>query len=482
MFHTIRSRILSVFVISLVFVALLAVLGWLTVVSVKNKLELSMYFDDMVNNILEIRRFEKNFFLYHDEESLKDGLSYLERTDTIIRSLASDIIRVVGPDSYRKFTDDFKTYHQVMSNYKKADTPSSINTEQVRALGKTLVDFSQDLLARKRQRIMAAFTYGGALPLSSMVVFVVLMLAVYRMISQQMLLPLVEIRKTTGRVAQGDFSPMPYECTGEDEICQLIQAFNRMARELEANQEALVQSRKIAAIGTFTAGIAHELNNPLNNIYVTAEALYEDYSDQLDPAGKELILDILNQDERAADIVKNLLDFSRTEKPTFETLDIASVIRATLKLVKNQILLSGIQINFHMAPVLPFIKGNLRNLEQVFLNLFLNAIQAMSSGGTITITLISDPEGFIRVAVSDTGTGIQPEDLERIFEPFYTTKGVGRGTGLGLAVSYALVKKHGGRIEVESEVGVGTTFTVYLPIQEEEKNPAAVQGKDPALR
>jgi len=315
-----------------------------------------------------------------------------------------------------------------------------------------------------------------------MVVFVVLMLAVYRMISQQMLLPLVEIRKTTGRVAQGDFSPMPYECTGEDEICQLIQAFNRMARELEANQEALVQSRKIAAIGTFTAGIAHELNNPLNNIYVTAEALYEDYSEQLDPAGKELILDILNQDERAADIVKNLLDFSRTEKPTFETLDIASVIRATLKLVKNQILLSGIQINFHMAPVLPFIKGNLRNLEQVFLNLFLNAIQAMSSGGTITITLISDPEGFIRVAVSDTGTGIQPEDLERIFEPFYTTKGVGRGTGLGLAVSYALVKKHGGRIEVESEVGVGTTFTVYLPIQEEEKNPAAVQGKDPALR
>lgn len=475
MFNTIRSRIMSMFFVSLVFVGLLALLGWGTVASVQSKLALSMHLDDLFNNILEIRRFEKNFLFYHDLESLQEGLFYLKQTSELVGSLAPDIVRVAGKESYEQFVDNLEQYHLLMSSYAGADPVVNIDQDQVRFLGKQLVDFTEEVLARKRERILAAFAYGGALPLASLAVFLVLMVVVYRLVSRKMLVPLVEIRKTTERVAQGDFSPIEYECVGGDEICQLIHAFNSMAKELETNQEALVQSRKIAAIGTFTAGIAHELNNPLNNIYMTAETLYDDFSDQLDPEGKELLLDILNQDERAAEIVKNLLDFSRTEKPTFVTLELATVIRTTLKLVKNQIMLSGIQLNLHVDPVLPLINGNLRNLEQVFLNLFLNAIQAMKAGGTITLKATFGADGFIRVDVSDTGSGIQPEDLERIFEPFYTTKAVGRGTGLGLAVSYALVKKHGGRIEVESEVGVGTTFSVYLPAKDRGEDAAAAQ-------
>jgi len=236
-----------------------------------------------------------------------------------------------------------------------------------------------------------------------------------------------------------------------------------MAEELETQQEALVQSRKIAAIGTFSAGIAHELNNPLNNIYLSAETLLDECGDKLDPEDKELILDILNQADRAGEIVRNLLDFSRKDKPSFEELSVHDVINKTVKLVKNQVMLTGIELKIDIPDDLPTIKGNLRNLQQVFLNLLLNAIQAMPNGGKICIEAYDYSDKFVRIDVTDTGHGIKPEDLEHIFEPFYTTKGVGRGTGLGLAVTYGLVKKHGGYIEVESEVGVGTTFSVYLP-------------------
>ena len=172
----------------------------------------------------------------------------------------------------------------------------------------------------------------------------------------------------------------------------------------------------------------------------------------------------MNQAERAGEIIKNLLDFSRSELPTFTNLDIKEVIQKTVKLVKNQSMVAGIQIVTSISPDLPNIRGNLRNLEQAFLNLFINAIHAMSGGGIITIRADQESDKFIKISIQDTGTGIKAEDMEHIFEPFYTTKAVGKGTGLGLAVTYSLVKKHGGHIEVQSETGVGTVFLVYLPV------------------
>jgi two-component system NtrC family sensor kinase len=278
------------------------------------------------------------------------------------------------------------------------------------------------------------------------------------------------MRQTTGRIAAGDFSPITYEGNGEDEISQLLGAFNRMAGELESRQDQLVQSRKIAAIGTFTAGIAHELNNPINNIYLTAETLLEDYEDLSPPEGKELVLDVLNQAERAGEIVRNLLDFSRKEMPSYASLKIKDVIDRTIKLVKNQIMLAGIRVVMDIPPEIPSIRGSSRNLEQIFLNLFINAVQAMTGGGTIEVRAQRHGTGHVRVDVRDTGKGIESDHLQHIFEPFFTTKGVGRGTGLGLAVTYALVKRHGGYIEVTSEVGVGTTFSVYLPIPTAEEH------------
>jgi len=271
------------------------------------------------------------------------------------------------------------------------------------------------------------------------------------------------IRSTTARVARGDFSPIAFEGRRLGEIAGLIEAFNRMARELEDNQESLLQARKIAALGTFTAGIAHELNNPINNISLTAETLIEDHGPGLPEDARELARDIVAQAERAGDIVRNLLDFSRTEQPAFNRLSPGQVVASTVSLVKNQVMISGVRLVSDVPENLPLVRGDMRNLQQVFMNLLLNAVQATPPGGLITLTAWAGLDGFVRFAVRDTGSGIRPEVLEHIFEPFYTTKEVGRGTGLGLSVTYAIIKRHGGRIEVESVVGKGTVFTVFLP-------------------
>jgi two-component system, NtrC family, sensor kinase len=474
MLVTIRGRIIAIFIVCLTLICALSVFYWWSVVSIREKLRTSEQFEDLFNNILEVRRYEKNFLFFRDYDSLQENLLHLHKVDDLAQQLAQDITRVFGDKAFDYFVRSIKSYQLLMDTFQnqKGLMPTEAQGEELRRQGKAIVDFTNDLLMTKRKRIHDALTVTLSLPFGFFGVFAVLLAVVIHLISTKVLKPLTLMRQTTGKIAAGDFSPIEYRENGGDEISQLLGAFNRMAGELESRQEQLVQSRKIAAIGTFTAGIAHELNNPINNIYLTAETLLEDYETLSPPEGKELVLDVLNQAERAGEIVRNLLDFSRSQTPSFTTLNLREVIERTRKLVKNQIMLAGIQVKVNIPPEIPGIRGNSRNLEQIFLNLFINAIQAMPGGGTISVEACRHGEDQVRTEVKDTGKGIESEHLQHIFEPFFTTKGVGRGTGLGLAVTYALVKRHGGTIEVTSEIGVGTAFTVFLPVpQAEESNP-----------
>lgn len=377
-----------------------------------------------------------------------------------------DIAKVISEEQLQKFRSNLDSYKGMMeeSRDRIERKASQIEVEKIRAKGKELVDFSQNLLRIKRERIHRALARTLSIPIAFAGILVVLIILIFQLVVKNILKPLALIQRTTEDVARGNYIPVPYEARRRDEISELIAAFNKMAGEIDSRQEEVVQSRKIAAIGTFTSGIAHELNNPINNIYLTAETLLEEYSTLSDAEANELILDVLSQADRAGDIVKNLLDFSRSERPSFTDLSIAAVIDSTVKLVQNQIMVAGISLDKKIPGDMPAIRGNLRKLQHVFLNLLLNAIQAMSGGGSIVVQASQDSGDYLRIDVKDTGTGIKAEELEKIFDPFYTTKGVGRGTGLGLSLTYGIVKEHGGYIEVESEVGKGTTFSVYLPV------------------
>ncbi|RLA85871.1 MAG: PAS domain-containing sensor histidine kinase [Deltaproteobacteria bacterium] len=238
-----------------------------------------------------------------------------------------------------------------------------------------------------------------------------------------------------------------------------------MEKRLQETQLQLLQSEKLRSLGEMAAGVAHEINNPLGGILLYASLLLEELSPE-DQKRKD-VERIVSEATRCKEIVKSLLEFARQSSPDKELVNVNSAINEGLLFLENQATFHNIRIVKELDPGLPPVYGNVGQLKQVFMNIMLNAVDAMHGEGTLTIrTSLSQDAREVIISFTDTGVGIPKEILPRIFDPFFTTKEVGKGTGLGLSVSYGIVKEHGGRIEVESEVGKGSTFRVILPAAE----------------
>ncbi|MFU8858130.1 MAG: sensor histidine kinase [Deferrisomatales bacterium] len=229
--------------------------------------------------------------------------------------------------------------------------------------------------------------------------------------------------------------------------------------ELQRMQAQLIRSEKLASLGEIVAGIAHELNNPLTGVLVLASLLEQE--GKLDPELRDDIATIVHETKRCARIVKGLLEFSRETTPQKAPSDLTQTMEKSLALIGTQSIFHDVRIERDYQEGLPPALVDPHQIEQVFINILLNAAQSMAGGGTLTLTTRAAAQE-LRVSIADTGSGIPPEHLGRIFDPFFTTKE--HGTGLGLAVSYGIVETHGGRIEVDSIKGKGTTFTICLPI------------------
>jgi two-component system NtrC family sensor kinase len=229
-------------------------------------------------------------------------------------------------------------------------------------------------------------------------------------------------------------------------------------------ERRLVQADKLSSIGLLAAGVAHEVNTPLAVISTYAQMLAKQISGDAQKA--PLLEKIARQTFRASEIVNSLLNFSRTSPTEFVSVDLNKVIRETLTLVEHQLAAAGVKVRLDLDESLPRIKGNPGKLQQVFLNLFLNARDAIESGGDLAVSTASPDDrhaGLVHVTVADSGAGIAAENLARIFDPFFTTKAVRKGTGLGLSVSYGIVREHGGDIQAQSQLGVGTRFQLSFP-------------------
>ena len=467
----IRRRVITLFLFCVMSVVVFAGFSFQIHRDIGRRLRLLELTGDLFSNILEARRFEKNFLLYKQPASLREALSFVERVEELYRSHEGEILRLKRDPRDPEFSRTLSAYKNVLIQAQtliqtKAQEESlnfSHLEESMRNLGQNLVEITERWEKEERLQIDLLFQRALYLFLVSILIFIGLGILVAFYLARLLVRPMDQMQAAMEKIAHGDFTPIPVSSRSE-EFRTLFRAFNRMSQELEEHQEQLLQSRKIAAIGTLTSGIAHELNNPINNIVLTAETLKEDFRqlDQEESLG--LIQDILIQADRASEIVKGLLDFSRSERQEFEPLAIITVIDDTLKLVRNQIMLSGIQVDKVFPSEVPLISGDRKNLQQVFLNLFINAIQAMPDGGYLRIDVHAEDGHWLKINVADTGEGIDPQHLPRIFDPFYTTKEVGRGTGLGLSVTYGIIEKHGGHIEAHSQKGQGTVFIITLPI------------------
>jgi two-component system NtrC family sensor kinase len=245
------------------------------------------------------------------------------------------------------------------------------------------------------------------------------------------------------------------------ENARLYEDLQQRMTELRETQAQLVQSAKMAAVGELAAGVAHEINTPLTSVLGYSEFLLE-YLPPDDPNHKRLAT-IVRQAGQARDVVEHLLEFSRQTQPHRELVSLDRLVQESLMLVRQQMKNRRIAIEEQYATALPPLQLDVARMKQAFLNLLTNALQAMPHGGTLSVR--SEWVGNeVAVQIGDTGSGIAADDLPRVFEPFFTTRPVGQGAGLGLSVSLGIVEEHGGRIEVESEIGQGSTFTVWLPV------------------
>jgi signal transduction histidine kinase len=465
----IRRKIILAFIFCFLSVLLFAIFSFESQREIGRRLRLVEVADDLVNNLLEVRRFEKNFFLYKQPASLHEALIHVDRVEALYLRHEPAILNLSKDKKEPVFYKE--TLSELQANISKENRPIeqmdfSTPEESLRIIAQSLLDVAATWAKEERDRIDHLFRRALYLFIAALAFFVIIGIAVAFYISRLFTTPLVRMQQAMEKIAMGDFTPIPEDQRHSEEFAPLFKAFNRMINELEERQEQLVQARKISAIGTFTSGIAHELNNPVNNIVLTAEALKEDFGSIEEQEALGMIQDIITQSERASEIIRNLLDFSRSEKPEMISTSISSVIGDTLKLVRNQLLLSGVEQTVDLPENLPNVCGDYKSLQQVFLNLFINSIQAMPHGGNLIVKgTILDAGQSVRISITDSGEGIDPEDIHHIFDPFFTTKEVGKGTGLGLSVTYGILQKHGGAIEVHSQKGEGATFLVTLPTE-----------------
>jgi two-component system, NtrC family, sensor kinase len=462
----IRTRLGLGYLSFLVLTVGVTIAAWVLLTRLEEKLRFLELADHYTMEIQQARRFEKNFFLYHTnlpevKEHLSNARDLLGALNPLLEPGEQRRMQALLAN-YQKLVDDLVTMES-RKGPQNQDGYTGIEAD-MRHQGSQMVAVALDLAEKERRSVNGSIALFKRLPVAVLVVLLLVAVVTANFLARQMLGPLGRLLASTQRIAEGDFTPVAPTRRYRDEFSNFAVALNTMMRELARRQEVLVQSHKLSAVGTLTAGVAHELNNPINNITLTAEMLREDYRTLSDEERLDMVNDLVEQAGRAQRTVRNLLDFARESEITSQRIDLGELLSRTASLAANQIKLSGAKITVEVPPNLPPIHGDAQSLSQVLVNLLLNALDAVGKGGHVRIAANATKEkGFVLVTVSDDGHGIPAHVLPKIFDPFFTTKVRGRGTGLGLSVSLGIVRQHGGDIRVESTPGIGTTFTVLLP-------------------
>jgi signal transduction histidine kinase len=366
------------------------------------------------------------------------------------------------------FSASLDRYERIMKRYLLAKESKSENSRNaigqvqrdIRELGHSLSLFSEAIAKRKRSNIRDTMSSLNRLQLIQCLVFAAGLLGFGAFVFRKIIHPLEVLEKQTALIAEGQYELLEHS-PQEAEIRDVFQSLNRMLERLKRREDELVQSRKLASLGTLLAGVAHELNNPLSNIRSSAEILLED-GDELDRDLIQANLEgIVEQVDRGHIIVLDLLELGRTREFSREELNLGQLVQSVLSLLHGEI---GHHTVVHQSIDRGVtVYADKRRMQEVLMNLISNAVEACDYQGDITIEASMDKDSTVILSVKDNGRGIERDTVNRIFDPFFTTKDVGKGTGLGLFLTHEILVRHGGRIWVESTPGQGSSFFVRLP-------------------
>ncbi len=549
----IRDKLFFGFGLYVFFAAAFGFFAYREMGAITKQLQFLEVADDVSITMLEVRRYEKNFLLYRDKDSLPELRKYIDILEKYIDNIRGEIISEIGVESYdamKKTITEYKLWAYkvvetaglqdkqvslirevgrdierklsgrklqtflVLRRYEKnliiykdsANYETFLNTyaslglkgdgevaeykslvdglynlydkerlyvEKMRSNAREVQSYTVKLSRKERSDISATLKTSMRLLLYAVLTIIALGIAINIELSMSIGIPLRRLEKITKKIAAGDFSES-VEVKGGGEVASLGTSFNQMEdklrtalsdlehtiKSLQEKQAQLVEAEKLASIGILAAGIAHEINNPLTSVLTFSNLMLEQMPE--DDPNRERVKMMAWETNRARIIVRQLLSFAREAPLRSVAVDVNQPVREIVDSLMIQDKFKDIELVMSLAHDIPEIHADPAQVGQVVLNIVLNALHSITPPGRIEVATRA-VGGFVEIAVSDTGCGIPEENIGRIFEPFYTTKDTS-GTGLGLAVSYGIVKKHRGYIEVKSEAGKGSIFTVRLPL------------------
>ncbi|MBI5741028.1 MAG: HAMP domain-containing protein [Nitrospirae bacterium] len=514
---SLKKKIILGFLTSSVIIAVLAIFGLISFIEIRKEIRYLELSDNLRGKSLQLRRHEKNFLLYCELKEIKGVYAYLRdlknlltqarrtyknnelavlekrigeyeqkfyRIENIFNGVLEKLARIKPRNSdhavlFRLVESTFlerplanaellqKTFllregDPLITSLRELHTLTSA----LRKDGEEILTISRELdrSARENAERFIGLSQTTALVLLPLF-FGIGLLALFA-VSHGVVKRLKILSDAIERTGKGDFSMLSVP-DKQDEVGALISAFNRMEtdliardRELVKKNEELLQSRKLASIGTLASGVAHELNNPLNNIYTTAQRLIRKAGRECPPFVMKGLDDIFSQSMRVKKIVGDLLEFARGREPQKKEVELIDLIIGAYKQLGNAARSGSVKFTLDSGPDDIQLYADREQMEQVFINLFVNALDAMPGEGSLKVRVVP-VNSTLKITVSDTGSGMSPGTVEKIFEPFFTTKD--QGTGLGLAIVFNIIQKHNGHITVESEEGKGTKFTITLP-------------------
>ncbi|MEK6581150.1 MAG: ATP-binding protein [Nitrospirota bacterium] len=408
-----------------------------------------------LQTFLTLRKDEKNLMLYKNEAAY----------EAFVKTLTSS--RLVQSREIERYSTLMKKLYEL---YKQEN--ASVNKMRVKA--REIQSFAESLSKKERADIGAILKKFTNLLLYALLAIIILGAIINIKLATSISTPIRNLEKITKKVAVGDLSES-VAVEGNDEIASLAVSFNIMEEklrialtrlenkviELREKQSRLVEAEKLASIGILATGIAHELNNPLTSVLTFSHLMLEDLPKEAPYYEKIKIM--ARETERARNIVRQLLSFAKETPLNTMKININRPVTEIIDSLIAQGIFRDIELTLNLSDTLPEIYADPARIGQVVLNILLNAVHAITPQGRIEVTT-RVMDNFLEIIFSDTGCGISEEHITKIFDPFFTTKELHKGTGLGLAVSYGIIKKHGGEIRVESSVGKGSTFIVRLPV------------------
>jgi two-component system, NtrC family, sensor kinase len=462
----IRQKLIIVIIGFMLFTGALGVISYTNLVRVEEKFTLVEAAYEFSNIVLEIRRYEKNYFLFRREDDYLEHKRFSQEALELLNRLHPSFIYLKLEPKVSLLKHELEIYTLLFNKLHDDIIANLVERNQLmqdlRNHGQTLVNLSHELVDYEHQQIMKInrSLKNNVLITILLISFLGILLIVF--IFRKVIRPLAVIEQTTQSIAQGRFEKVVVWNT-RDEIQRVMLAFNRMVEELERRQDQLVQAQKLSSIGTLASGIAHQVNNPLNNISTSCQILIEESHDSASDRAQKMMTNIEKETFRARDIVRGLLEFSRQQEFVLTENRLSEVADRSLRLISSQVP-SGIEI-FKQIPEDIVLKMDRQRMQEVFLNLLMNAVQAITpDAGRISIIGSRDEKsGKVIISVEDSGRGVPEKIRSRIFDPFFTTKDVGAGTGLGLYIVYSIIQKHNGTIDLNSLITGGTRFVIELP-------------------